>query len=102
MFGQICDFCVKKNGFQKLLQKKVPLQSQTVPYSNARRLPERQPHVRAVQTKTVARATVEALFEIFAEKNDWAENWCEQMTGLLNCSQKTEWTVDFCCKLRQV
>ena len=29
------------------------------------------------------------------KKVDWAENWCEKMTGLLNCSQKTEWTVDF-------
>ena len=22
------------------------------------------------------------------KKVDWAENWCEKMTGLLNCSQK--------------
>ena len=29
------------------------------------------------------------------KKVDWAENWCEKMSGLLNCSQKTEWTVDF-------
>ena len=29
------------------------------------------------------------------KKVDWAEKWCEKMTGLLNCSQKTEWTVDF-------
>ena len=35
------------------------------------------------------------------KKVDWAENWCEKMTGLLNCSQKTEWTVDF-WKPRQV
>ena len=23
------------------------------------------------------------------KKVDWAENWCEKMIGLLNCSQKT-------------
>ena len=34
-------------------------------------------------------------FRFLKKKVDWAENWCEKMTGLLNCSQKTEWTVDF-------
>ena len=28
------------------------------------------------------------------KKVDWAEKMCEKMTGLLNCSKKTEWTVD--------
>ena len=32
----------------------------------------------------------------FLQKNmDWAQNWCEKLTGLLNCCKKTEWTVDF-------
>ena len=29
------------------------------------------------------------------KKVDWAQNWCEKLTGLLNCCKKTEWTVDF-------
>ena len=80
---------VWKNGFQKLLQKKVPRQSQTRTYSQARRLPERQPHVRAVQTRnSCLSSSWSTVWDFCRKKVDYAENWCEKMTGLLNCSQK--------------
>ena len=50
VFDKHCMF-VPKRGFQKCSKKRCPLQSQSAFYLQARRLPERQPHVSTVQTK---------------------------------------------------
>ena len=93
---------VWKNGFQKLLQKKVPLQSQTAVYLQARRLPERQPRVRTVQTKNSCSSNSWSTVWDFCRKKwtglkigvkKWLDSWI--------VAKKTEWTVDF-WKLRQV
>ena len=82
--------------------KKVPLQSQTTNYSNARRLPERQPHVRAVQTRNSCLSSSWSTVWDFCRKKwtglkigvkKWLDSWI--------VAKKTEWTVDF-WKLRQV
>ena len=97
-----CVIFVWKNGFQKLLQKKVPLQSQILFYLQARRLPERQPWVRTVQTKNSCSSNSWSTVSDFCRKKwtglkigvkKWLDSWI--------VAKKTEWTVDF-WKLRQV
>ena len=51
-----------------MIQTKVTRQTQTTPYSQVGRLPEKQPRVRTVQTRNSS--AVEALFEILAEKRE--------------------------------
>lgn len=101
IFDKTCYSCVKR-WVPKTAWKKVPRQSQTVPYSNARRLPERQPHVRAVQTRNSCLSSSWSTVWDFCRKKwtglkigvkKWLDSWI--------VAKKTEWTVDF-WKLRQV
>ena len=101
IFDQICDFCVK-NGFQKLLQKKVPRQSQTSTYSQARRLPERQPRVRTVQTRNSCSSSSWSTVRDFCRKK-WTglKIGVKKWLGSWIVAKNTEWIVDV-WKLMQV
>ena len=85
---------MRKNGFQRLLQKKVALQTQMGNYSQARRLLERQPHVRAVQTRNRCLGSSWSTVWVFCRKKctglkigvkNWLDCWIvvNQLNGLL-------------------
>ena len=57
-----------KRTLQKLFQKQVACQIQTRPYSNARRLPVKQPRVRTIKKERSVQAALAALFlPLFSE-----------------------------------
>ena len=79
----------EKNGSKNCFKNKVPLQCQTTLYSQARRLLERQPHVRAVQTQNSCSSNSWSTVWDFCRKKWTGLNiGVKKVTGLLNCSQK--------------
>ena len=82
-----CILCVKKEASETASEKKMPLQSQTDIYSQARRLPERQPRVRTVQTRNTC-SSRGAVRDCCRKKWTGLEIGVEKLTGLLNRCEK--------------
>ena len=91
---------VKKEA-PKTASKKVPRQSPTRPYPRARRLPERQPRVRTVQTRNSCWSSSWSTVRDF-----WRKKWTGLKIGMknwLDCwivANKTEWIAETCWLLK--
>ena len=100
-FGLKCDICVKKKRFEKCFNKKVParLKQNSIHRPGG---PWRSSLACALfKQETVVWATVEALFEILAEKKVcWVQIRCTQLNGLLNRGGKNEWIAETCRLLK--
>ena len=95
-------FLSEKIGSKNYFKKRCPSRLKQVEHSQARRLPEKQPHVRAVQTRNSCLSSSWSTVWDFCRKKwtglkigvkKWLDSWI--------VAKKTEWTVDF-WKLRQV
>ena len=74
---------MRKNGFQKLLQKKVALQSQTGGALTGQEAPgEAASRARCTDKKQLFEQQLKHCLRFLQKKVDWAQNWCEKR-GLL-------------------
>lgn len=84
-------------GDPKTASKKVPRQTQTLTYSNARGLPESQPRVRTVRTSNSCSSSIWSTV-----RDSWRKKWTGLKFGVKNwldgwiVANNTEWVAENC------
>ena len=87
-FWSIMWFCVWKMGSKNCFKKSAPPKSNNTLFQCQEAPGEAASRARCTNKKQLFEQQLKHCLRFLQKKVDWAENWCEKMTGLLNCSQK--------------
>ena len=79
---------MKKRHSKKCFKKSAPPESNTSLFTGQEAPGEAASRARCTNKKQLFEQQLKHCLRFLQKKVDWAENWCEKMIGLLNCSQK--------------
>ena len=99
MFDNICDFCVKKEAPKTASKKGAPPDSNECLFTGKEAPGEAASRARCADKKQLFEQQLRQLkhcSRFLQKKVDRALNWCEKLTGLLNCCKKTDWITVIC------
>ena len=81
-------FLCEKVGSKNCFKKGAPPDSKESLLTGQEAPGEAASRARCTNKKQLFEQQLKHCFRFLQKKVDWAENWCEKMTGLLNCSPK--------------
>ena len=97
MFDQLCDFCVKKWVPKTASKKGAPPDSNTTLLTGQEAPGEAASRAHCTDKKQLFEQQLKHCSRFLQKKVDWAQNWCEKLTGLLNRCKKVNGLLKIDC-----